>query len=1114
MKYSEFLKSKAFSHVSCGFLSDLSSVDWLFGFQRTIVEKCLKRGKAAIFADTGLGKARMGLAWADRISTIADCNVLILTPCAVAQQMAREAEKIGIAVNIISESAEVKDGISICNYEKLHKLDSADFGAIVLDESSILKGFTSKYRAALTDFAAGMAYRLAMTATPSPNDLIELINHSDWLGVMRGREAIANFFVQDGNTTKKYRLKKTCEDAFWQWVASWAVCVKLPSDLGDYSNDGYSLPPLNLTRLEVASGQKMTSLLPVNAMSLTERREARKASLTGRVAAVAELVNGSDKPWVIWCDYNDESNALKKAIPDAVEVRGSLTIEQKEKAIDGFSDGSVRVLITKPSITGFGLNWQHCHNTAFVGVSDSFEQQYQAIRRFHRFGQTETVNVYAAASIAEFQVMENITRKQDQHNNFYAQVSAHMKSALNGIPIEVKASPNSGKIFSGKKWELRLGDNVERLAELADDSIDLSITSIPFPGMYAYTDLPGDMGNVRDYDEFFNHFDYLLPQWLRVTKPGRTACVHVTDGVAMVSREGHMGLKDFSGDTIRAFQKNGWLYAGKVFVDQDPQLEAVRNNTHGLLFKSLATDASIMRFALADYVLLFRKPGDNEVPIKAGKSSKYNQGGGWITEEEWIEWAAPVWYRHVAPDGKIAQSQPYHPALQRQAMMSSSKNGKSFNGIMDTDVANVGIARDPSDERHLCLAKGSLILTKSGYKPIESIGIGDLVLTHMGRWMPVIAKQCTGLSEVVQVKAQGVANLVLTPDHKLWTRNGIADKSRKKAMSSEPGWVESAKTVGSYVNLKLPPIENDCDYTTHEWKIIGRWLADGHIHIRNDDGRSTAFISYGDHKSEELMLILGDYAGAVSKTHTANQVRIKDVDGRLRSMIAKCGHGAANKHLPPEAYTLPVAKAKALLDGYLSGDGHYVKSREKWTASSVSRELLLGMAMLVQRTFGTVASVYAGRKPGTSVIQGRTVNTQQDWIMCFNESLDSSAFIADDGAWKRVRSADPADAVETWSLQVAEDASYTAEGCIVKNCPLQYGIIERCAKLFSNPGELIMDPFNGVGSTGIKALEIERRYTGLEIKESYVKTAVKYLKKAEAGTMEYQSTIFDALIAA
>jgi DNA modification methylase/superfamily II DNA or RNA helicase len=736
MNYQDFLASKILKAANTGFDQDFSDDGALFPFQRKIVQSCVKRGRAAIFADTGLGKARMGLKWADAVSKFADCNVLVLTPCAVAQQMAREAEKIGVTVKIIADASDVEDGISLCNYEKLHKLNSADFGAIVLDESSILKGFSSKYRAALTEFAADINYRLAMTATPSPNDLIELINHSDWLGIMQGREAIANFFVQDGNTTKKYRLKKTCSDEFWAWVASWAVCVRQPSDLGDYCDDGYSLPPLNIERLTVASDKAQATLLPVANLSLSERREARKASLTGRVAATAELVNASDKPWVIWCDYNDESDALKRAIPDAVEVRGSMTIEQKEAAIDGFSTGDIRVLISKPSITGFGLNWQHCHNTAFVGVGDSFEQQYQAIRRFHRFGQKNQVNVFVAASEQEFVVLENQARKQDQHNEFYSEVAKFMKNEIDGKTTVIK--PAATAIASGKNWELRLGDNVERIGELADDSIDLSITSIPFPGMYAYTDLPGDMGNVRDYDEFFAQFDYLLPEWLRVTKPGRTACVHVTDGVAMVSREGYMGLKDFSGDTIRAFQKSGWIYAGKVFVDQDPQLEAVRNNTHGLLFKSLATDASIMRFALADYVLLFRKPGKNEVPIRAGKSAKYNEGGGWITEEEWIEWAAPVWYRHIAPDGKIAQSQPYHPALQRTALMKSSKGENRFNGIQDTDVANVSIARSPEDERHLCPLQYGIIerCTKLFSNPGELIldpfnGVGSTGIKAM-----------------------------------------------------------------------------------------------------------------------------------------------------------------------------------------------------------------------------------------------------------------------------------------------------------------------------------------------------------------------------------------------
>lgn len=708
MKYQDFIDSKIVAAENVGIELDLSGHKYLFPFQRRIVELSLKRGRAAIFADTGLGKARMGLAWADALCNHLDLATLLLTPCAVGQQIQKEGRSIGIQARVVSDMGEVdalyKQGIRIfiANYEKLHKFDPAFFGAIVLDESSILKGFTSKYRALLTEFAIGIEYRLALTATPSPNDLLEIINHADWLGVMRGREAIAMFFTQDGNTTKRFRLKNTCKADFWKWVASWAVCVQKPSDLGGFSDDGYNLPPLNIQDLTVESAHEMTTLIPVDNLSLSERRQARKDSMPNRVKATADLVNASEDCWVIWCDFNDESDALAKAIPDAVEARGSMTIEQKESAIAGFSDGSIRVLISKPSITGFGLNWQHCYNTVFVGVSDSFEQQYQAIRRFYRFGQKKQVNVYLVASQQEQAVLLNLKRKEKQSAKLYSEVKKYMAEVIaNNGKVKAKAIAEETIIESGANWQVRLGDNISRIKELADNSIGLGITSVPFPGMYAYTDDPRDMGNVKDYDEFFTHMDFLIPELLRVMQQGRTFCIHLTQGVSMVSREGFMGLKDFRGDTIRAFQKHGFIYASEVTIDQCPQLEAVRNNTHGLLFKSLSQDASIMRMGLADYVLMFRKPGKNENPIKAGKSSKYNPGAGWITEEEWIEWASPVWYRHVATDGRLAQSQPSYPALSMKALH-QGKGGKKFNGINDTDVANVAIARSPEDERHLC----------------------------------------------------------------------------------------------------------------------------------------------------------------------------------------------------------------------------------------------------------------------------------------------------------------------------------------------------------------------------------------------------------------------------
>lgn len=707
LQYKEFLKSKVIAHSPCGFDADLSHIEWLFPWQQKTVELSLKRGRAAIFAGIGLGKTRQQLAWADLVHRTTGVNVIVFVPLAVAPQTVGEsaklkgsAEDLGIAVNICKSQSDVKPGINISNYEKMHLFDSSEFGAIVLDESSVLKGYSSATRELLGQFAANIPYRLACTATPAPNDLIEIINHAEWLGIMNGKEAIANFFVQDGNTTKKYRLKKTCIADFWRWVASWAVCVRKPSDLGDFSDEGYDLPELRIHEVEVESDRVMESLLPVDALDMSERRAIRKESLNYRVSATANLVNNSTDKWVVWCDYNDESDALRKAIPDAAEVRGSMTTEQKEKAIADFTWGDRRVLISKASMTGFGLNWQHCHKTVFVGVSDSWEQQYQAIGRFYRFGQKHPVDVYMVASLQESVVTQNLKRKQAQSDDFYSSVKQYMQQALEGVK-KVESTVTNG-YESGTNWQLYQGDNVDRIKEIPDDSIGSIITSIPFPGMYAYTDLPEDMGNVSSYQEFTDHISFLVPELMRVLKPGRSACIHLCQGVAMKSRDGHMGLKDFRGDIIRLFQKFDFVYAGEVSIQKDPQLEAIRNNTHGLLFKSLSTDASIMRMCLLDYVVIFRKPGKSFEPIKAGKSKKYNPGGGWITEEEWIEWADGVWYRHIAPNSKTAAMHPYHPALTRKAMQTTRGGSEPLNGIMATDVMNVSQARDVNDERHLC----------------------------------------------------------------------------------------------------------------------------------------------------------------------------------------------------------------------------------------------------------------------------------------------------------------------------------------------------------------------------------------------------------------------------
>ena len=425
MNYADFLNTKRHRIIESGFEVDCVG-DYLYDWQQHVVKWALKKGRAALFADCGLGKTPMQLTWAKHVYEHTGKPVLILAPLAVSNQTKREGEKFGIDVNVCRDQDGARDGINIANYEMLHHFDAEKFGALVLDESSILKNFDGTYRKLITRFAAHQDYRLACTATPAPNDLIEIINHSDFLGVMGGKEVIALFFRQDGNTTHNWRLKGHARRDFWAWLAGWAMAIRYPSDLG-YMDGDFILPKLSVTQHTVIGKPLDGMLLPVEAQTLEERRHARKETVEDRVALCAELVNNSTAPWVVWCNLNSESEALAKAIPDAVEVKGSDTNAHKENSMLGFSDGKHRVIVTKPSICGFGMNWQHCSHMAFVGLSDSWEQYYQAIRRCWRFGQTRNVEVHVIVAETEGAVVANIERKERQATEMMSELVAHMK---------------------------------------------------------------------------------------------------------------------------------------------------------------------------------------------------------------------------------------------------------------------------------------------------------------------------------------------------------------------------------------------------------------------------------------------------------------------------------------------------------------------------------------------------------------------------------------------------------------------------------------------------------------------------------------------------------------
>ena len=404
--YKDFINNKNFILENNGFDIDKSELNpSMFDFQKDIVRWALKKGRSAIFADCGMGKTLMQLEWSKKVGG----KILIVAPLSVTTQTQREGEKFGYKVTICESQEDVQDGINITNYEKLDKFECNIFNGVVLDESSILKSYTGKIRTQIIDYFQKTPYKLACTATPAPNDFMELGNHSEFLGIMTRAEMVSMYFVHDGGQTSKWRLKRHAESIFWQWMASWAVFIDNPANLG-YEVDGYDLPKLNIHEIIVDGEEPSTENL-----TLTQRRQARKDSLELRCQAAANLVNSNDEQWLVWCDLNDESHRLWELCEDSWEIKGSDKPKYKIETMVDFSNDEIKCLVTKPKIAGFGMNWQQCHNMIFVGLSDSYEAYYQALRRCWRFGQTEEVNVYIVISAKEGCVKENIQRKEQDN---------------------------------------------------------------------------------------------------------------------------------------------------------------------------------------------------------------------------------------------------------------------------------------------------------------------------------------------------------------------------------------------------------------------------------------------------------------------------------------------------------------------------------------------------------------------------------------------------------------------------------------------------------------------------------------------------------------------------
>ena len=658
-EYQEFLDQKKQQRVESGFVvndEDLNPA--LFPFQKYCVKRALAVGKFALFEDCGLGKTIQQLEWAQKVCEKIDKPVLILAPLAVISQTIKEGEKFGYVVKEIGDmdyQQDMETGIYITNYDNMEHIEAYHFGGVVLDESSILKNFQGKTRTALIDEFRNTPYKLACTATPSPNDTTEICNHSEFLDVMSRTEMLAMYFVHDGGSTSDWRLKGHAKQMFWDFVSTWAVMLNKPSDIG-YDDDGYDLPPLNVVQEIVETPKRDNGMLfNTTAVSATEYHKELRETYQIRLDRVAEMVNARPtENFIIWIGHDDEGKYLRSLLPDAIEVKGSDSKQFKKDMLLGFGRGEFRVLITKLKIAQFGLNYQNCHNQIYASLDFSFEATYQGIRRSYRFGQTEQVNIYLITT----DTMQNVKDAFDKKQAAFREMQAAMTLAMNrNIKNQIQLQRMEVKNeYQSDYCHIKLGDCVQLIQEVPDESVGFSIFSPPFAELYTYSDKLEDMGNSKDYNEFFKAFKFLVGELYRVLWPGRNIAVHCMDLPIQKGKEGFIGLRDFSGMILQAFEEVGFIYHSRVTIWKNPVTEMQRTKALGLLHKQVKKDAAMSRVGIPDYLMVFRKEGEHDHPVHCD-----------ISVDTWQKWASPVW--------------------------------------MDIDYGNTlnaAAGRDSNDEKHIC----------------------------------------------------------------------------------------------------------------------------------------------------------------------------------------------------------------------------------------------------------------------------------------------------------------------------------------------------------------------------------------------------------------------------
>lgn len=660
-QYSAMLAKKRKDIETCSVPLDCARIpECAFDYQRRIIEWSMRIGRAAIFADCGLGKTLMQVCWADAVARHTGKPVLILAPLAITSQTVRDGKRFGFDI----EYSKVGTGPStvvVSNYDRMDECVS-DYGGIVLDESSILKSMDGATKTALIEKSRSYQYRLACTATPAPNDYQEIGNHAEFLGVCSRQEMLSEYFIHDtSGTTDSWRIKGHARNAFWEWCARWAVAIRKPSDVGG-DDTRHNLPKLSVVPEIVTPDVAPTDgmLFRAEALSLSDMRTEQRENMPARVSRVASVVaTDAASQWIVWVHTNAESEACVKAIPGAVQLTGSQTPEEKADAVIKFAAGEIRVIVTKPSIAGFGVNWQNCCKMVWASISYSYEQFYQAVRRCWRFGQKSEVTVHCVFAETESRAWRAIQSKQSAGDDMMEQ----MVSATRRVGLDmdrVTSARRTGYEISehkSDKFTAFHGDCVEAWSRIASESVGFTIFSPPFASLYTYSDSERDMGNCSDDDQFAEHFSFLIPELLRTTIPGRLCAVHCMQLTSSKMAHGEIGMRDFRGAIIKAFVDAGWIYHSEVTIWKDPVTAMQRTKAIGLLHKQLCKDSSMSRQGIADYLCVFRKPGKNPEPVSRESSARFSEYVGTdgptsnpdtdprrYSIDVWQRYASPVWF--------------------------------------------------------------------------------------------------------------------------------------------------------------------------------------------------------------------------------------------------------------------------------------------------------------------------------------------------------------------------------------------------------------------------------------------------------------------------------------